>query len=114
MDRTKAPRSQQQPVYSISALVQDDLSAVDAIYLDPMFPEKKHKSQARKEMSIFQKLLGDDSDAEILFGNSVEFMDRQNSCSRVVLKRPRLAPVLLAERLGRQETGNSTRFDLYF
>lgn len=99
---------------SITSMSQDDMEGVTAIYLDPMFPEKKHTALAKKEMQVFQTLVGADEDAEQLLALSLNHLFSPNSCSRVVLKRPRLAPVLQASHLSRQIMGNATRFDIYF
>ncbi len=103
---------------SINAM-QKDMDGVTAIYLDPMFPnkkfpEKKQAALAKKEMQVFQSLVGADEDAGQLLEASLNHLFSQNSCSRVVLKRPRLSPVLHASHLSRQLVGNATRFDIYF
>ncbi len=95
------------------ATLPDDCS-VHSVYLDPMFPDKKHQAAAKKEMQIFQTLLGADQDADELLEHAISFKARCAACTRVVLKRPRLAPVLNSSLLARQLSGNSTRFDIYF
>ena len=78
-----------------------------AIYLDPMFPEKKKTALPRKEMQIFRTLVGNDADASELLALALK-----SACSRVVVKRP-----LRAEPLGpgviNQFEGTTVRYDLY-
>ena len=62
---------------------------VDAIYLDPMFPHKKKSALVKKEMRLFQQLLGHDPDADALLAPALAL-----ATSRVVVKRPNSAPVL--------------------
>lgn len=95
-------------------LKNNALGEVQSIYLDPMFPEKKHQALAKKEMQVFQQLIGADEDAEQLIASALDYLCAEESCTRVVIKRPRLAPVVFPEKLGRQLLGNSTRFDIYF
>jgi len=121
---------------AISRISNGEVGECHSIYLDPMFPNKnqfpnkkqspdknqspnkKRQALSKKEMQVFQKIIGSDQDAELLFDEALNFLysnTTQNQyCKRVVLKRPRLAPVLLQEKLGRQIEGNATRFDIYF
>lgn len=89
-------------------------TGITAVYLDPMFPEKKRHASVKKEMSLLQSLLHEDDDAELLFNRALDFLEGANSCSRLVLKRPKLAPVFLEQGLSLQQKGNATRFDIYF
>lgn len=89
-------------------------AGITAVYLDPMFPEKKRHASVKKEMSLLQSLLGEDDDAERLFNSALDFLASSSSCSRLVIKRPKLAQVFLEKRLSRQQKGNATRFDIYF
>ncbi len=80
----------------------------DVIYLDPMFPQKIIKSTiARKEATLLRGLVGDDSDADELWGLAC-IRARQ----RVVVKRSRYAPAL-----GRipdlTVSGRAVRYDIY-
>ena len=80
----------------------------DVIYLDPMFPDKKSNALVKKEMQIFQKLLGADQDADALLQLALS-----SSCKRVVLKRPKQAGFALNKQPDLQFEGSSTRFDVY-
>jgi len=79
----------------------------DVVYLDPMHPDRKSAGTVRKEMRLFRELLGEDSDAELLFAAA-----RAAAVHRVVVKRPRLGEPIAAG-FDHQFMGNSTRFDLY-
>jgi len=80
----------------------------DVIYLDPMFPDKKGNALVKKEMQIFQKLLGADQDADDLLHLALS-----STCKRVVLKRPKQADFALNKKPDLQFEGSSTRFDVY-
>lgn len=79
----------------------------DVIYLDPMYPHRRGHALPKKEMRVFRLLVGDDADAG-------ELLQAALRCarSRVVVKRPKGAPVLGGKPDGRVESKN-TRFDLY-
>lgn len=80
----------------------------DVIYLDPMFPERSKSARVKKEMVVLQELVGADDDADQLLSEAL-------TCARyrVVVKRPRLAPVLGTVRPGYSLEGKSTRYDIY-
>lgn len=79
----------------------------DAMYLDPMFPQKKKSALPRKEMQIFRKLAGDDLDSlELLEFAFLKAKDR------IVIKRPVKAPDLKPGKVHSYE-GNTVRFDVY-
>ncbi len=79
----------------------------EAIYLDPMFPEKKKSALPRKEMRIFRKLVGDDLDAKELLAAA-----KLAATERVVVKRPMKAEPL-AEGVIHSFEGTTVRYDLY-
>lgn len=83
--------------------------AADTVLVDPMFPQDDRTALSRKEMQYFQALLGPDSDEHELFQAAIA-----SSVRRVVVKRPRIAPVIDP---GRQVDvtfeGKSVRFDVY-
>ncbi len=81
----------------------------DVIYLDPMYPEHKRTTQAKKEMQLLRQLVGKDEDAPALLKLALQKVRR-----RVVVKRPRLAPSLLGPKPHHQYIGKSSRFDVYF
>lgn len=80
----------------------------DVVYLDPMFPERRSSAAVKKEMSLFHDLIGPDADADALLEPALEL-----ARYRVVVKRPRHAPVLAGQKPGLVLSGKSSRFDIY-
>jgi 16S rRNA (guanine1516-N2)-methyltransferase len=83
-------------------------ASVEVIYLDPMYPHRDKSAAVKKEMAVFQSLLGQDADASGL-------MELALACARnrVVVKRPRKAETLSAHRPSYQLDGKSCRYDIY-
>ncbi|MCF8104017.1 MAG: class I SAM-dependent methyltransferase [Desulfohalobiaceae bacterium] len=84
----------------------------DAVYLDPMFPgHRKRKTAEKKPMRLARAIVGDcRDDSEKLLELAL-----QAAKSRVVIKRPRKAPVLCSG-IGpprHQITGRGMRYDIY-
>lgn len=79
----------------------------DVVYLDPMFPGRR-KAAARKEMRLFQHLVGEDPDADGLLTQALAL-----ARFRVVVKRPRRASNLAGKRPDYRLEGKSGRFDVY-
>ncbi len=80
----------------------------DVVFLDPMFPHREKSSLVKKEMQVFQSLLGQDLDADQLLDLALE-----RARYRVVVKRPRLAPFLAQRQPTLSQEGKSGRFDIY-
>jgi 16S rRNA (guanine1516-N2)-methyltransferase len=80
----------------------------DVIYLDPMFPLKSNKALVKKEMKVFQDLLGDDTDSSELLRIAL-----QHAKYRVVVKRPRKAPAITGIIPSYKLEGSACRFDVY-
>jgi len=80
----------------------------DVIYLDPMFPDRQHRSAlAGKEQQILRTLVGDDEDACGLL-----HVARSVALQRVVVKRPVWAgPLDLLPDL--EYRGRAVRYDAY-
>lgn len=78
------------------------------IYLDPMFPERSKSALVKKEMRLFQPLVGGDEDAHLLLEAALALASH-----RVVVKRPRIAPALAGSGPGYVLQGKSSRFDIY-
>lgn len=94
---------------SHSALV--DLAAAqkpDVVYLDPMFPHRAKSALVKKEMRVFQSLVGADEDADHLFEPAYALASK-----RVVVKRPDYAPFLANRTPSSQILTKKNRFDLY-
>lgn len=80
----------------------------DVVYLDPMYPHRSKTALVKKEMRILRHLVGDDPDASDLLAVARRFARR-----RVVVKRPRLAPVLEGPQPTMTISSKNTRFDVY-
>lgn len=80
----------------------------DVVYLDPMFPVRTKSAMVKKEMRVFHSLVGQDPDADGL-------LEAALSCARyrVVVKRPRIAPVLAGPPPSHVLEGKSNRYDVY-
>ncbi|MGM0449779.1 MAG: class I SAM-dependent methyltransferase [Pseudomonadota bacterium] len=82
--------------------------AVDVVYLDPMFPEKRNSAAVRKEMQLARSVVGDDGDAGLLLETGLAAARH-----RVVVKRPRRAEPLPGPEPATSVEGRSSRFDVY-
>lgn len=80
----------------------------DVIYLDPMFPERRKTALVKKEMRLLREIVGEDPDAPTLLTIALEHVKK-----RVVVKRPRLAPVLGDLVPSFVIKGKAQRFDVY-
>ncbi|UAA38387.1 class I SAM-dependent methyltransferase [Paraneptunicella aestuarii] len=93
---------------SIELMTQWEEEKPEVVYLDPMFPHKKKSALVKKEMRLFQKLLGGDADANKLLAPALELANK-----RVVVKRPSSAPYLADKKPNSNITSKKHRFDLY-
>lgn len=82
--------------------------SVDAVYLDPMFPHRKKSALVKKEMRVFQELLGPDADADALLPAAQAI-----ALKRVVVKRPNSAPFLAQTKPSMAISSKKHRFDVY-
>lgn len=80
----------------------------DVVYLDPMFPHRKKSALVKKEMRLFQQLLGPDEDADLLLAPALALANK-----RVVVKRPAGAPYLALRKPDIEMAGKANRFDIY-
>lgn len=80
----------------------------EVVYLDPMFPHKKKSALVKKEMRVFQSLVGPDLDADALLPQALQL-----ARARVVVKRPSYAGFLNEMSPSAQITTKGNRFDLY-
>jgi len=80
----------------------------DVVYLDPMFPHRKKSAAVKKEMHLFQQLLGPDDDADQLLAPALNLAKK-----RVVVKRPAGAPFLANQKPHIEMVGKANRFDVY-
>ena len=80
----------------------------DVVYLDPMFPHREKSALVKKEMRVFQSLVGDDHDADALLSFAMQLASK---C--VAVKRPDYAPFLDEQKPSMQITTKKNRFDVY-
>ena len=92
---------------SLTAL-EDIAPAPDVVYLDPMYPHRQKSALVKKEMRVFQSLVGADMDADGLL-----LPARRLAKKRVVVKRPDYAPPLAGVATQSAVTTKSHRFDIY-
>lgn len=78
------------------------------IYLDPMFPHRDKSALVKKEMRLFRPLVGDDLDAPALLQAALAL-----ATHRVVVKRPRKAPIIEGAKPSYALEGKSSRYDIY-
>jgi len=80
----------------------------DVIYLDPMYPHREKSAQVKKEMRVFQSLVGEDLDADALLAPALALAKY-----RVVVKRPNYAPPLANKKPSMSIQMKKNRFDVY-
>ena len=80
----------------------------DVVYLDPMFPHRKKSAQVKKEMRVFQSLVGSDPDADDLLPLAINAATK-----RVVVKRPSYAEFLNGKKPSMRLDSKANRFDVY-
>lgn len=83
-------------------------SAVDVVYLDPMFPARDKSALVKKEMRAFHDVVGSDTDADALLAPALKLAQK-----RVVVKRPGYAGFLALQTPTMLVTGKNNRFDVY-
>ncbi len=102
----------QQRLTLLHAASQQALTAISpapqVVYLDPMFPHKQKSALVKKEMRVFQSLVGADEDADALLMPA-----RVLATKRVVVKRPDYAPPLAGVDTPNAVVTKSHRFDIY-
>src|SRR5699024_3523801 len=82
--------------------------APEVVYLDPMYPHRQKSALVKKEMLIFQTLVGSDDDAEQLLAPPCQLAKK-----RVVVKRPDYAKPLAQQIPHAAIKTKNHRFDLY-
>lgn len=93
---------------AIELMTQWADEAPQVIYVDPMFPHRDKSALVKKEMRLFRPLVGDDLDAPALLAAALALASH-----RVVVKRPRKAPVIEGSKPGHVLEGKSSRYDIY-
>lgn len=82
--------------------------APDVVYLDPMYPHREKSALVKKEMRVFQSLVGSDADADELLRPALALAKK-----RVVVKRPDYAPALANITSQSAINTKNHRFDIY-
>ncbi|QLB20597.1 16S rRNA (guanine(1516)-N(2))-methyltransferase [Vespertiliibacter pulmonis] len=100
-------RMQLLPARSINEL-NPSTDFADVVYLDPMYPHKQKSALVKKEMRVFQHLVGSDLDADNFFTQA-----KQLAHKRVVVKRPDYAPFLAEQKPDFSQETKNHRFDVY-
>lgn len=96
-------------IHAPSAQALGDISpAPDVVYLDPMYPHRQKSAMVKKEMRVFQSLVGADEDADALLEPA-----RRLAKKRIVVKRPDYAPPLAGVATQSAVVTKSHRFDIY-
>lgn len=82
----------------------------DVIYYDPMFPERGRSAQVKKEMFVFQKVVGQDLDTLDMLSFAID-----HAIKRVVVKRPANEVPLETNiiKCAYSVDGGQCRFDCY-
>ncbi|MGC9386659.1 MAG: class I SAM-dependent methyltransferase [Hydrogenovibrio sp.] len=91
-----------------AAYLTTETPAVEVVYLDPMYPEKKKTAAAKKDMQALQALVGPDMDSDALLAAALSTAEK-----RVVVKRPKGAPPLKGSEPTAAVQSPNTRYDLY-
>lgn len=89
-------------------LRQQNEAVADVIYLDPMYPHREKSALVKKEMRLFQTLVGENSDDADLLAAALE-----KARYRVVVKRPRKGEAIPGRKPAHQILGKSCRYDIY-
>ena len=91
----------------MEALAADNKKA-DVVYLDPMFPHREKSALVKKEMRLFQDILGNDPDADAMLEPALKLANY-----RVVIKRPKGAPDLNLKEPTYRLEGKACRHDIH-
>ena len=97
-----------QPEAVSQSEVADEIDQIELIYLDPMYPERKKAALVKKELRIIRELVGDDPDSEALLDVALK-----SGAERVVVKRPKGAPIVGGRKPNHSVESPNTRFDVY-
>ncbi|CAM3404368.1 class I SAM-dependent methyltransferase [Shewanella violacea] len=81
---------------------------IDVVYLDPMYPHREKSALVKKEMRVFQSLVGADMDADGLLAPAIALATK-----RVVVKRPDYAEDLDGVKPSMVIATKKNRFDVY-
>lgn len=96
------------PCHHIELLADEMADSVDVVYLDPMYPHREKSALVKKEMRVFQTLVGSDDDADALLAPALQIASK-----RVVVKRPDYAEDLAGVKPSTVIETKKNRFDVY-
>jgi 16S rRNA (guanine1516-N2)-methyltransferase len=85
-----------------------NVTEIDVVYLDPMYPHREKSALVKKEMRVFQTLVGADLDADGLLAPAMALATK-----RVVVKRPDYAGDLDGVKPSMIIASKKNRFDVY-
>ena len=80
----------------------------DTVYLDPMYPNNRKHSAAKKEMQLLQRLQLDESDESMLLSSAIATANY-----RVAVKRPLNGATLDGPTPAGAIKSTNTRYDIY-
>jgi len=105
-------------------LAVDDTTAIDVVYLDPMFPEDSYQdtktgkgAKVGKHMQALHRLAHPptpDEERQLLNGAQTVVSRNLSGQGRVVVKRPQFAPLLAEQPASESWHNEAVRFDGYF
>ncbi len=88
--------------------LQQDSETFHTIYLDPMYPHRHQSALNKQSLRVIRTLVGDDIDGPALLETALAKAE-----NRVVVKRPRKAPLLSRVRPSHVILMKNSRFDIY-
>ncbi len=92
---------------AIDSITQSN-QKIDAIYLDPMYPQRDQRATPKKDMQALHDLAGENSDDAAILAVA------QKKChGRVIVKRPLKAPLLSKTQPSGAIKSKNTRYDIY-
>ena len=95
-------------VHASSIKEMTAIENVDIVYLDPMYPHREKSAAVKKEMRVFQSLVGEDLDSDALLEPALSL-----ARYRVVVKRPNYALPIANQKPSTSIKMKKNRFDVY-
>ncbi len=105
---TMAIVEKMQLVHASSIEQMSEQPSHDIVYLDPMYPHREKSAAVKKEMRVFQSLVGEDDDADSLLEPA-----KKIAAYRVVVKRPNYALPINNCKPTTAIKMKKNRFDIY-
>lgn len=81
----------------------------EVVYLDPMFPQRVKAAKVKKAMQYFHDIVGLEAEQE----SALFIASMQVAKKRVVIKRPKQAPLLAGAKPSHQIKSKTIRYDVY-